>query len=73
MMDGSNVCVFAEAEVLAASDVMWMCRVGRKTFAIAPSRMLAGTTLLSHPGARGRLVMTRDMATNNGLVDLHHC
>jgi hypothetical protein len=71
MMGGLNV-VFADAEVLATSDVMWMCRVGRKTFAIAPCRMLAGTTLLSHPGARGQLVMTREMAAVNGLADLDH-
>ena len=72
MMDELARCEFADAEVLAASDLMWMCRVGRKTFAIAPARMLQGTTLASHPGARGRLVMTQAMAVNNGLVDLDH-
>jgi hypothetical protein len=44
-----------------------MCRVGTKMIGVPERSMLPGTTI-SGTGDRGRLVLSRDVALNLGLV-----
>lgn len=68
MTGDANRAEFAEVEVLKADNRIVMCRVGRKVVGIPPRRMLPGTTLVPEAGARGRLVISREMALNLGLL-----
>jgi hypothetical protein len=68
MMDGSNRAEFSNVEVMNANHLIVMCRVGAKFVGIPPRRMLPGTTLVPHAGAKGRLVISHEMALNLGLL-----
>jgi hypothetical protein len=68
MMDGSNRQEFADVEVLSVSTLIVMCRVGRKVVGISPRGMLPGTTLVAQAGAKGRRVLSHEMALNLGLL-----
>ncbi len=61
MMDGSDRVTFDDVQVLLS------CRVGRKFVWVPPRRMLPGTSI-ARAGDRGRLVLSREVALNLGLV-----
>jgi len=66
MMDGSDRVTFDDVEV-ASDGVILSCRVGKKVVWVPPRRMLPGTTV-ARRGDRGRLVLSREVALNLGLV-----
>ncbi len=66
MVDGSDRVTFDDVEV-ASAGVMLSCRVGKKVVWVTPRRMLPGTTI-AHTGDRGRLVLSRELALNLGLI-----
>ena len=66
MVDGSNRVTFDDVQVLSDGLIL-SCRVGQKFVWVPPRRMLPGTTI-AHTGDRGRLVLSREMALNLGLV-----
>ena len=68
MVDGSNRAEFVDVEVIREiTSVILMCRVGTKIVAVPPRRMLPGTTILT-TADRGRLVLSRELALNLGLI-----
>jgi len=67
MMDGSQDVGFDNVVVVRRTDLMVMCRVGTRVVAVPPRRMLPGTTILT-TADRGRLVISRELALNLGLV-----
>jgi hypothetical protein len=66
MIDGSQRVTFENVEVVRRGDLVAICRVGMKVVAVPPRRMLPGTTILT--ADRGRLVLSRELALNLGLV-----
>jgi len=67
MVDGSRRVEFDDVEVIRDTSLILMCRVGMKLIAVPPLRMLPGTTI-ARTGDRGRLVLSRELALNLGLV-----
>jgi hypothetical protein len=67
MIDEVNRVTFDDVEVVRRADTMVMCRVGMRVVGVPPLRMLTGTTV-SGTGDRGRLVLTREVALNLGLI-----
>ena len=67
MVDGSRRVEFDDVEVIRDANLILMCRVGTKVVAVPPLRMLPGTTI-ARTGDRGRLVLSRELALNLGLV-----
>jgi len=68
MVDGSNQAEFSDVEVLNANDLIVMCRVGGKVVGIPTRRILPGTTVVLQAGAKGRLVISQELALNLGLL-----
>jgi len=66
MMDGSDRVTFDDVQVLSDGAIL-SCRVGRKFVWVPPRRMLPGTSI-ARAGDRGRLVLSREVALNLGLV-----
>ena len=66
MMDGSDRVTFDNVEV-ASDGIILSCLVGKKVVWVPPRRMLPGTTV-AHRGDRGRLVLSREVALNLGLI-----
>ena len=66
MMDGSDRVTFDDVQVLS-DGVILSCRVGKKVVWVPPQRMLPGTTI-ARRGDRGRLVLSREVALNLGLL-----
>ena len=67
-MDGSDRVTFEDVEVTRdGGGVILSCRVGKKMVGVPPRRMLSGTTI-ARTGDRGRLVLSREMALNLGLL-----
>jgi len=67
MVDGSQRVEFDGVEVIRDKSLILMCRVGMKLIAVPSLRMLPGTTI-ARMGDRGRLVLSRELALNLGLV-----
>lgn len=67
MMDVTTRVEFPNVEVLADNSLVLRCHVNGKLVGIAPRRLLPGTTV-QHPGDRGMLVLTRELATKLGLL-----
>jgi len=67
MVDGSRRVEFDDVEVIRDANLILMCRVGTKVVAVPPLWMLPGTTI-ARTGDRGRLVLSRELALNLGLV-----
>ena len=67
MVDGSRRVEFDDVEVIRDTSLILMCRVGMKLIAVPPLRMLPGTTI-ARMGDRGRLVLSRELALNLGLI-----
>ncbi len=66
MTDGADRVTFDDVEV-ASDGVILSCRVGKKVVWVPPQRMLPGTTI-ARRGDRGRLVLSREVALNLGLL-----
>ena len=66
MVDGSDRVTFDDVEV-ASDGVILSCRVGKRVVWVPPRRMLPGTTI-ARTGDRGRLVLSREVALNLGLI-----
>jgi len=66
MVDGSDRVTFDDVEI-ASDGVILSCRVGKKVVWVPPRRMLPGTTI-ARTGDRGRLVLSREVALNLGLI-----
>jgi hypothetical protein len=58
---------FADVTVVRAANGILMCRVGDRIVAV-PSRRMLPTTTIARLGDRGKLVLSREMALNLGLV-----
>ena len=55
-------------DVQVLSDgVILSCRLGKKVVSVPQRRMLPGTTI-AHTGDRGRLILSRELALNLGLI-----
>ena len=67
MIDGSQRVEFENVHVLGLSALVMMCRIGEQIVAVPSLQILPGTTI-SRRGDRGRLVLSRRMAINLGLV-----
>ena len=67
MTHGSAGATFEDVVVIRRTDLVVICRVGTRVVAVPPLRMLPGTTI-SGTGALGRLVLSREVALNLGLV-----
>ena len=68
MVDGSNRVTLDDVEVTNdGGGIILSCRVGKKVVWVPPRRMLPGTTV-ARRGDRGRLVLSREVALNLGLV-----
>lgn len=68
MIDGLDRVEFTDVEVVNADALIVMCRVGTKVVGVPPRRMRTGTTILAETGAKGSLVISREMAMNLGLL-----
>jgi hypothetical protein len=68
MLKGSKRAEFVDVEVLKANEVIVSCRVSGKVVGIPTRRMMPGTTLVPQAGAWGRLVISRELALNLGLL-----
>ena len=66
MVDGSDRGTFDDVQVLSDGAIL-SCRVGRKLVWVPPRRMLPGTSI-ARAGDRGRLVLSREVALNLGLI-----
>ena len=69
MVDGSDHVTFDDVEVLS-DGVILSCRVAKKggiVVWVPPQRMRQGTTI-ARKGDRGRLVLSREVALNLGLI-----
>ena len=67
MIDGSRRVAFDDVEVVRDTSIMVTCRVGGRVVGVLPQWMLPGTTI-TRTADRGRLVLTREVARNLGLV-----
>jgi hypothetical protein len=70
MIDGSPVAEFEAVEVIDHTGLILMCRVGGKIVGVPPALTLAGTTI-ANKGDYGRLVLSRGLALNLGLISDH--
>ena len=67
-MNGSGRVTFEDVEVTRdGGGIILSCRVGKKMVGVPPRRMLPGTTI-ARTGDRGRLVISRELALNLGLI-----
>ena len=67
MVRGPQVVEFDDVEVVKYTSVILTCRVGERTIGVPPRWMQAGTTI-AQMGDRGRLVLSREIALNLGLI-----
>ena len=67
MNDGSDRVTFDDVEVLS-DGVILSCRVGTKGIVWVPPRRMQPGTTIARTGDRGRLVLSRDVALNLGLI-----
>jgi len=67
MIDGSQRVEFDDVEIVRATAIILMCRVGMRIVAVPPRRTLPGTTV-RRMGDRGRLILPREVALNLGLI-----
>lgn len=67
MIDGFLRVTIEGVEVVRATGLVLMCRVGEKVVGVPPLRMLPGTTIQTL-GDRGTLVLPREVALNIGLI-----
>jgi len=67
MIDDSPRAEFDGVQVIRHTGLVLMCRVGEKVVGVPPALTLAGTTIASE-GDYGRLVLSRGLALNLGLL-----
>ena len=67
MIHGSPSAEFDGVEVVDHTGLILMCRVGQKIVGVPPSLTRAGTTI-AKKGDYGRLVLSRGLAWNLGLI-----
>ena len=65
MIDGTQRLQFEDVQVLAATNFILMCRIGKKFVGVPCLRALPGTEI-ARRGDRGRLVLPRDVAEKIG-------
>ena len=59
---------FMDVEVLKADELILLCRINRKVVGVPTKRLMPGTTIGLHAGASGRIVISRELALNLGLL-----
>jgi hypothetical protein len=59
---------FMDVEVLKADALILLCRIDRRVVGVPTKRLLPGTTIALHAGASGRIVISRELALNLGLL-----
>ena len=59
---------FMDVEVLKADELILLCRINRKVVGVPTKRLMPGTTIGLHAGANGRIVISRELALNLGLL-----
>ena len=59
---------FMDVEILKADELILLCRIDRKVVGIPTKRLLPGTTIGLHAGSSGRIVISRELALNLGLL-----
>jgi len=67
VIKGPQVVEFDDVEVVRYTSAILMCRVGERVVGVPPRWMRPGTTI-ARMGDRGRLVLSREMALNLGLL-----
>jgi len=67
MIDDSPHAEFEGVQVIRHTGLVLLCRVGQKIIGVPPQFTLAGTTVASE-GDYGRLVLSRGLAVNLGLL-----
>jgi hypothetical protein len=67
MLDGPDHVTFDDVEVLS-DGVILSCRVAKKGIVWVPPRRMQSGTTIARKGDRGRLVLSREVALNLGLV-----
>ena len=67
MIDGSRRVAFDDVEVVRDTSIMVTCRVVGKVIGVLPQWMLPGTTI-ARAADCGRLVLSREVALNLGLI-----
>jgi hypothetical protein len=69
-MVGSPRAEFDGVEVITHTGLILMCRVGQTIVGVPPALTLPGTTI-AKKGDYGRLVLSRGLALNLGLISDH--
>ena len=59
---------FMDVEILKADELILLCRIDCKVVGVPTKRLLPGTTIGLHAGSSGRIVISRELALNLGLL-----
>ena len=57
-----------DVEILKADELILLCRIDCKVVGVPTKRLLPGTTIGLDAGSSGRIVISRELALNLGLL-----